>query len=86
MSVMIRSFLSGCSEQRRDAAGLTDIAAEADRLIACFSEAAYAEARDRARGRCIDGAASARFWTRVKIEIARRQGIAIGLTGADLRA
>ena len=44
------------------------------------------EARDRARARCIVGAGSARYWTRVKLEIARRQRIAIGLTGADMRA
>ncbi len=28
----------------------------------------------------------ARHWTAVKLEIARRQGIAIGLAGADMRA
>ena len=50
------------------------------------SDEAYYEARDRAKGRCIDGVGSARFWTRVKLEIARRQDIAIGLAGADMRA
>jgi hypothetical protein len=63
-----------------------DVAADAERLIASFRDQAYYEARDRARGRCIDGAGSARYWTRVKQEIARRQRIAIGLTGADMRA
>jgi hypothetical protein len=41
--------------------------------------------RERVRGRCIDGGRPARHWTAVKLEIARRQGIAIGLAGADLR-
>lgn len=63
-----------------------DVAADAERLIATFHDQAYYEARDRARGRCIDGASSARYWTRVKLEIARRQRTAIGLTGADMRA
>ena len=62
------------------------VAADAERLIASFRDQAYYEARDRARGRCIDGAGSARYWTRVKLEIARRQRIAIGLAGADMRA
>jgi hypothetical protein len=43
------------------------------------------EARERVRGRCIDGGRPARHWTAVKLEIARRQGIVIGLAGADLR-
>ncbi|MGO9673521.1 MAG: hypothetical protein ACLPSF_05040 [Methylocella sp.] len=63
-----------------------DVATDAERLIASFCDQAYYEARDRARGRCIDGAGSARHWIRVKLEIARRQSIAIGLTGADMRA
>ena len=33
-----------------------DVAADAQRLIASFHDQAYYEARDRARGRCIDGA------------------------------
>jgi hypothetical protein len=49
-------------------------------------EYAYFEARERVRGRCIDGGRPARYWTAVKLEIARRQGIAIGLAGADMRA
>ncbi|WP_041368086.1 hypothetical protein [Methylocella silvestris] len=61
-------------------------AAEAERMIARFNDRAYFEARDRARGRCIDGEGSPRYWARVKREIARRQNIAIGLAGADLRA
>ncbi len=62
-----------------------DVAAEAERLIARYSDRAYFEARDRVKGRCIDGVASARHWTRVKLEIARRQQIAVGLAGADMR-
>jgi hypothetical protein len=45
---------------------------------------AYFEARERIRGRCLDGARQTRYWTAVKLEIARRQGIAIGLIGADM--
>ncbi|HUB65109.1 MAG TPA: hypothetical protein VL996_11845 [Methylocella sp.] len=62
------------------------IAADARRLIDCFNEHAYFEARERVRGRCIDGGRPARYWRAVKIEIARRQGIAIGLVGADIWA
>jgi hypothetical protein len=61
------------------------IAADARRLIESFHEHAYFEARERIRGRCIDGGRPARYWGAVKLEIARRQGIAIGLAGADLR-
>ncbi len=98
MPVSIRSFLnlvripSGsaiCARAGRRQGGRAeqvDVAAEAERLIACFRDEAYYEARDRAKGRCIDGVGSARFWTRVKLEIARRHGIAIGLAGADMRA
>jgi hypothetical protein len=61
------------------------IAADARRLLEDFNEHAYFEARERVRGRCIDGARPARHRTAVKLEIARRQGIAIGLAGADMR-
>ncbi len=61
------------------------IAADALRLIESFHEHAYFEARERVRGRCIDGGRPARHWTAVKLEIARRQRIAIGLAGADMR-
>jgi hypothetical protein len=54
-------------------------------LIESFHEHAYFEARERVRSRCIDGGRPPRHWTAVKLEIARRQGIAIGLAGADLR-
>ncbi len=60
-----------------------DIAVDAERLIARFADRAYFEARDRVAGRCIDGTRSRRYWTRVKMEIAKRQGITIGFTGAD---
>jgi hypothetical protein len=61
------------------------IAADGRRLIESFSDRAYFEARERVRGRCLDGARQTRYWTAVKLEIARRQGIAIGLIGADMR-
>jgi hypothetical protein len=62
------------------------VSTAADRLIGLFRDEAYFEARDRAKGRCIDGAGSPHYWTRVKLEIARRQNIAIGLSAADMRA
>ncbi|MGH6840244.1 MAG: hypothetical protein ACREDT_15930 [Methylocella sp.] len=71
---------------RRHAEWKAAIAADARRLIECFDESAYFEARERVRGRCVDGARPARHWTAVKLEIARLQGIAIGLAGADMRA
>ncbi len=98
MSVSIRRLLTAirirstaiCVREAQTGQGARpqagNVAADADRLIARFHDQAYYEARDRARGRCIDGAVSARHWTKVKLEIARRQRIAIGLTGADLRA
>jgi hypothetical protein len=61
------------------------ILADAHRLIDTFDEHAYFEARERVRGWCIDGAKPARYWTAVKLEIARQQAIAIGLAGADMR-
>jgi hypothetical protein len=61
------------------------IVADARRLIDTFNEQAYFEARERIRGRCIDGVRQARYWTAVKLEIARQQGIPIGLAGADTR-
>lgn len=70
----------------RRAAEKAAVLADADRLISRFSDRAYYEARDRVRGRCMDGTNSARHWTNVKREIARRQGRVIGLVGADLRA
>jgi hypothetical protein len=62
------------------------ILADADRLIARFNDQAYFEARERVKGRCLDGDVSPRYWAKVKREIARRQGIEIGLAGADTRA
>jgi protein tyrosine/serine phosphatase len=61
------------------------IAADARRLIESFHDRTYFEARERVRGRCLDGARPARYWAAVELEIARRQGIAIGLIGADMR-
>ncbi len=91
MSVSIRRFLNAIRPSARaifvGSFGKDgDVAADAERLIASFHDQAYYEARDRARARCIDGAGSARYWTRVKLEIARRQRITIGLAGADMRA
>ena len=71
---------------RRRAEWKAAIAADARRFIDSFNEHAFYEARERFRGRCLDGGRPARYWTAVKIEIARRQGIAIGLIGADIRA
>jgi len=59
---------------------------DADRLIAQFNGQAYFEARDRVKGRCVEGGVSSRHWIRVKLEIAKRQKITIGLAGADLWA
>lgn len=61
------------------------ILADTRRLIDSFDDQAYFEARARVRGRCIDGSRTARYWTAVKLEIARQQGIAVGLAGADIR-
>jgi hypothetical protein len=63
--------------------GRAAIVADAERLIARFKDEAYCEARDRIKGFCIDGASDRRHWVRVKLEIARRQKIGIGLAGAD---
>ena len=76
-------MLFGCI--RRRAKWKAAIFADARRLIDTFHEQAYFEARERVRGRCIDGLHPVRYWTAVKLEIARQQGIAIGLAGADLR-
>jgi hypothetical protein len=70
---------------RRRADWKAAILDDARRLIDTFNEQAYFEARERVRGRCIDGVRQARYWTAVKLEIARQQGIAIGLAGADTR-
>jgi hypothetical protein len=70
---------------RRRAEWKAAITADARRFIESFNEHAYFEARERVRGRCIDGTRPARYWNAVKLEIARRQGIAIGLAGADMR-
>ena len=54
-------------------------------MIEQFKERAYFEARERVFGRCIDGTHPASYWIAVKLEIARRQNIPIGLDGADSR-
>jgi hypothetical protein len=63
----------------------SNVHADAERLIARYDDQAYFEARQRVKGRCIDGAQSSRHWTRVKLEVARLQGFAVGLAGADHR-
>jgi hypothetical protein len=62
------------------------VQADASALIARFGDNAYYEARDRAQ-RCtvIDGDRSRGHWTRVKLDIAKRQRIEIGRSGADRR-
>ena len=69
---------------RKEASHL--VQADASALIARFGDGAYFEARDRAqRSAVIDGDRPRGHWTRVKIEIAKRQGIEIGQSGADRR-
>lgn len=70
---------------RRRAQWKAAVAADARRLMDRFQEQAYFEARERVRGCCIDGARPRRYWVAVKLEIARQQGLVIGLAGADLR-
>jgi len=68
-----------------DSNGLVE--SDARDLVERFGDQAYYEARDRAQrgGTMIDGNRPRGHWTRVKLEIAKRQGIAIGLTGSDRR-
>jgi hypothetical protein len=62
------------------------VQADASTLIARFGDGAYFEARDRAqRSSVIDGDRPRGHWTHVKLEIAQRQGIKIGRSGADQR-
>ena len=59
---------------------------DAGSLIARFGDQAYFEARERAqRSVVIDSDGPPRHWTRVKLEIAKRQRIEIGRSGADRR-
>ncbi len=83
MQVLISKLSGWLSRRARRKAA---VRADADRLIASFKDQAYFEARDRVKGRCVDGAGSRQYWTKVKLEIAKRQGIAIGLAGADVWA
>jgi hypothetical protein len=60
------------------------VQADADSLIAGFGDAAFNVARERAqRSAMIDGDRPRGHWTRVKIEIAKRQGIKIARSKAD---
>lgn len=53
-------------------------------LIAVHGALAYAEAREQARiERRTGRGGECRFWSRVAVEIARREGRQIGVTGAD---
>jgi hypothetical protein len=79
---MLRGLLDLCKSG--SVCGST-VQADAERLIASYDDQAYFEARERVKGRCIDGAQSSRHWTRVKLEVARLQGFAVGLAGADHR-
>jgi hypothetical protein len=81
--MFLRRLRKVSGQTSRDEMARGEVAADADRLIARFAGRAYFEARDRVAGRCIDGARSRRYWTRVKLEIARRQGLLIGLSGSD---
>ncbi len=78
--VMLKGFFPRRAAQSRAA-----VAADALRLIERFGGLAYFEARERVLGRCIDGDRSRNYWIAVKLEVARQQGVAIGLAGADLR-
>jgi hypothetical protein len=70
---------------RKEAARL--VQAGAISLIARFGDNAYYEARDRVqRSTVIDTDRPRGHWTRVKIEIAKRQWIEIGRSGADQTA
>jgi hypothetical protein len=80
-----RSELTLFERIQRRAEWKAAVLADARRLMDTFNEHAYFEARERVRGTCIDGDRPARHWTEVKREIARHQGIVIGLAGADLR-
>src|SRR5882724_3650447 len=59
--------------------------ADADAIIAGFGDAAFNVARERPQRRraMIDGDRPRGHWTRVKIEIAKRQGIKIARSNAD---
>jgi hypothetical protein len=71
-------------QSRKEAARLVQV--DANALIARFGDNAYFEARDRAqRSSVIDSDRPRWHWARVKIEIAKRQGIEIGRSGADRR-
>jgi hypothetical protein len=60
------------------------IQADASALIAGLGDGAYFEARDRVqRSTVIDGDKPRGHWTRVKLEIAKRQRVEIGRSGAD---
>ncbi|WP_034993345.1 hypothetical protein [Beijerinckia mobilis] len=47
-------------------------------LISRYQDQAYREARDRARGKCLEDRRSAAHWRKVKLTIAMQQGIRIG--------
>ncbi len=69
---------------RKEAARL--VQADASTLIGRIGDSAYVEARDRAqRSSIIDGDRPRGHWTRVKLEIAERQGIEINRCGTDRR-
>jgi hypothetical protein len=65
------------------------VAQDADDLLTSFGEQAYEVARTRARearlGDVIDGNRTAGHWDRVRREVARRTGRAVGLDSASKR-
>ena len=67
--------------KRREAADR--VRKDADRLVSVFGQPAYFEARQRSLLKTLDGEQSTQHWTKVKLEIARQQSIAIGLKGSD---
>jgi hypothetical protein len=69
-------------KRQRNNAGL--VTSDAAALIQQFGEQAYYEARRRVQsGGSAPSDRPRGHWTRVKLEIAKRQGIEVGLTGWD---
>jgi hypothetical protein len=81
----LRPMLISWLRRRKESAEL--VREDADNFISSFGDQAYYEARDRARRdkATIDGNRPPGHWTRVKLEIAKRQGIEIGHSGFDGR-
>lgn len=54
------------------------VEADALYLISHYNDQAYREARDRARGKCLDKSRSASHWKKVKLTIAAQQRLIVG--------